>query len=88
MCMHQRQYLIGHGYMVVNKKLNSHENFLGQIMPGTVSLKAGHLATLALALCYSVAKYATPVCSKCKHAHLLDPELNQACRVITGSQPM
>ena len=36
-----------------------------------------------IGLCYSVAKYATPVWSRSKNAHLLDPELNHACRAFT-----
>ena len=37
-----------------------------------------------LVLCYSVAEYASSVWLTSKHAHKLDPELNQACRPITG----
>ena len=37
-----------------------------------------------LALCYSVAEYAAPVWAKSHHAHVLDLELNTACRAITG----
>ena len=36
------------------------------------------IRTTAVALCYSTAEYAAPVW------HLLNPELNQACRAITG----
>ena len=36
------------------------------------------------ALALLVANYATTVKSRSKHVHLLDPELNQAYRVITG----
>ena len=36
---------------------------------------ASTIRTTALALCYLVAKYATPVWSRSKHAHLLYPEL-------------
>ena len=42
------------------------------------------IRTTALALCYSTAEYAAPVCERSAHAHLLNPELNQACRSITG----
>ena len=37
--------------------------------------------TTALALCYSVAEYAAPVSHQ---SHVLDSELNTACRTITG----
>ena len=33
---------------------------------------------------YSTAEYAAPVCERSVYAHLLNPELNQACRAITG----
>ena len=36
------------------------------------------------ALCYSVAEYAAPVWVRSHHAHVLDSELNTACRAITG----
>ena len=40
--------------------------------------------TTALALCYSTAEYAAPVWERSTYAHLLNSELNQACRAITG----
>ena len=36
-----------------------------------------------LALCYYTAEYAAPVWERSAYAHLLNPELNQACRAIT-----
>ena len=42
------------------------------------------IRTTALALCYSTAEYAAPVWEKSAYAHLLNPELNQACRALTG----
>ena len=33
---------------------------------------------------YSVAEYAAPVWARYHHAHILDAELNTACRAITG----
>ena len=42
------------------------------------------LRTTALALCYSTAEYSAPVWEMSAYAHLLNPELNQACRAITG----
>ena len=38
----------------------------------------------ALALYYSVAEYAPPVWARSSHAHKLNPELNTACRAVTG----
>ena len=42
------------------------------------------LSQTALALSYSVAEYAAPVCARSAHAYKLDSELNSACRAITG----
>ena len=39
---------------------------------------------MALALCYSIAEYAAPVWARSTYAYILDPELNKACRAITG----
>ena len=41
------------------------------------------IRTTSLALCYSTAEYATPR-ERSAYSHLLNPELNQACRDITG----
>ena len=40
--------------------------------------------TTALALCYSVAEYAAPVWARSSYAQNLNPELNSACRFVTG----
>ena len=42
------------------------------------------LRTTALALSYSTAEYCSPVWGRSCHAYKLDPELNNACRIITG----
>ena len=42
------------------------------------------IRTTALALCYSVAEYAAPVWARSSHAQKLHPELNSACRAVTG----
>ena len=42
------------------------------------------LRTTALALGYSTAEYAAPVWERSAYAHLLNPELNRACRAING----
>ena len=39
----------------------------------------------ALALCYSTAEYCAPVWARSCHAFKVDPELNKACRTITGT---
>ena len=45
---------------------------------------ASTITTTSLALCYSVAEYAAPVGARSSHAHKLNPELNSACRAVTG----
>ena len=45
---------------------------------------ASIIRTTALALCYSIARYAAPVWASSTYADTLDPELNKACRAITG----
>ena len=42
------------------------------------------IRTTTLALCYSVDLYSTPVWARSHHTHVLDSELNTACRAITG----
>ena len=44
----------------------------------------GQSETTALTLCYSATEYTAPVWKWSAHAHLLNPELNQSCRAITG----
>jgi len=43
------------------------------------------LRTTALALCYSTAEYSAAVWAESSHAKTIDPELNNACRRITGT---
>ena len=45
---------------------------------------ASTIRTTSLELCYSVAEYAAPVWARSHHAHVLDSELNTACRAKTG----
>ena len=42
------------------------------------------LTHLLVIVCYSTAEYAAPVWERSAYAHLLNLELNQACRAITG----
>ena len=35
-------------------------------------------------MCYSIAEYAAPVWARPTYADILDPDLNKACRAITG----
>ena len=45
---------------------------------------ASTIRTTALAMRYSIAEYAAPVWARSTYANILDPELNKACRAITG----
>ena len=42
------------------------------------------MRTTALALSYSTAEYASAVWARSRHAKKVDPELNNACRIVTG----
>ena len=45
---------------------------------------ASTVRATALALCHSVAEYTAPVWARSSHAQKLNPELNTACRAVTG----
>ena len=59
-------------------------NLLRKLANSKWGTSASTIRTTALALCYSVAEYAAPVWARSHHAHVLDSELNTACRAITG----
>ncbi len=65
-------------------KVATRNNLLKKLANSKWGTNASTIRTTALALCYSVAEYASPVWERSKHTSLLDPELNQACRSITG----
>ena len=48
-----------------------------------VGHKCKHDQNHSACLCYSVAEYAAPVWARSHQAHVLDSELNTACRAIT-----
>ena len=66
------------------RKVSSRNNLLKKLANSQWGTNARTIRTTALALCYSTAEYAAPVWARSTHAKLLDPELNQACRSITG----
>ena len=49
-----------------------------------VGHKGKHDQNHSDAVCHSVAEYAVPVGARSHHAHVLDSEINTACRAITG----
>ena len=65
-------------------KVATHNNLLRKLSNSKWGANAGTIRTTALALCYSVAEYAAPVWARSSHAQKLNPELNCACRAITG----
>ena len=65
-------------------KVATRNNLLKKLANSRWGTNARTIRTTALALCYSTAEYAALVWERSAYAHLLNPELNQACRAITG----
>ena len=65
-------------------KVATRNNLLKKLANSRWGTNVRTIRTTALALCYSTAEYAAPVWERSAYAHLLNPELNQACRAITG----
>ena len=65
-------------------KVATRNNLLKKLANSRWGTNARTIRTTDLALCYSTAEYAAPVWERSAYAHLLNPELNQACRAITG----
>ena len=65
-------------------KVATRNNLLKKLANSRWGINARTIRTTAVALCYSTAEYAAPVWERSAYAHLLNPELNQACRAITG----
>ena len=65
-------------------KVATRNNLLKKLANSRWGTNARTIRTTALALCYSTAEYAAPVWERTAYAHLLNPELDHACRAITG----
>ena len=65
-------------------KVATPNNLLKKLSNSKWGCNASTIRTIALALSYSAAEYACPVWARSPHASKLDPELNDACRSITG----
>ena len=63
-------------------KVATRNNLLRKLCNSKWGANASTIRTTALALCYSVAEYATPVWARSSHAQKLNPELNSACRAV------
>ena len=65
-------------------KVTTRNNLLKKLANSRWGTNARTIRTTAVALCYSTAEYTAPVWERSAYAHLLNPELNQECRAITG----
>ena len=65
-------------------KVATRNNLLNKLANSRWGTNARTIRTTALALCCSTAEYAATVWERSANAHLLNPELNQACQAITG----
>ena len=65
-------------------KIATRNNLLGKLANSNWGTDPKTLRTTALALSYSVAEYCSAVWGRSCHAQKIDPELNNACRIVTG----
>ena len=65
-------------------KVATRNNLLRKLSNSKWGANASTIRRTALELCYSVAEYASPVWARSSHAQKLNPELNSACRAVTG----
>ena len=65
-------------------KVATRNNLLRKLSNSKWGANASTIRTTSLALCYSMAEYASPVWARLPHAQKLNPELNCACRAVTG----
>ena len=65
-------------------KVETRNNLLNKLAISGWGTNARTMRTTVQALYFSTAEYAAPVWERSAHAHLLNLELNQACRAITG----
>ena len=65
-------------------KVATRNNLLRKLSNSKWGAHASTIRPTALALCYYVAEYAAPVWARSSHAQKLNPELNSACRSVTG----
>ena len=67
------------------EKVATRNNLLNKLANSSWGANPQTLRTTALALSYSTAEYCAPVWGRSSHADKIDPALNNACRVITGT---
>ena len=66
-------------------KLRSRNNLLSKLAGSSWGANAATLHSSTLALCYSVVEYCCPVWSRSSHTDLVDVQLNNTMRLITGT---
>jgi len=66
-------------------KVSTKNNLLGMLAGTSWGASAPTLRTSALALCYSVAEYCAPVWSRSPYIRLVDVQLNEAMRTVSGT---
>ena len=66
-------------------KLGTRNNLLSKLAGSSWGARASTLRTSALAICYSAAEYCAPVWSRSSHTNLIDSQLNETMRIITGT---
>ena len=69
----------------VKAKVATRNNLLSKLANSNWGTNPSTLRSTALALSYSTAEYCSPVWANSCHAKSIDPELNNACRIITGT---
>ena len=67
------------------EKVATRNNLLSKLANSSWGANPQTLRTTALALSYSTAEYCAPVWARSCHAKTINPELNNACRTITGA---
>jgi hypothetical protein len=66
-------------------KLKSRNNLLTKLVGTSWGASASTMRSSALALCYSVGEYCSPVWARSAHTNLIDVQLNSTMRLITGT---
>ena len=69
----------------LKKKISSRNYLISKLANSSWGADTKTLRATALTLSYSTAEYCAPVLSRSCHAGKVDPELNSACRNITGT---
>ena len=69
----------------LKSKVATRNNLLGKLANSNWGTDPKTLRTTALAQSYSTAEYCSAAWARSYHAHTIDPELNNSCRIIIGT---